>query len=194
MSQLNTKVKNIKRNLILDEAMLMFEEFGYEDIKISELAKKIGVSVGTIYSYFKSKEELYGACVLAEIEKAYDAHKKLFAQDIPDEEKIRKAIDIKFEIIGTKKTSLRSGVLNNPFFFESHQILHKDAINKIYELYIEPLDRLKSVDIDSCQLVYILNSLSNAYILRWVEGDMESLEDKAPELFSVFMSILKGSK
>ncbi|QFR49578.1 TetR/AcrR family transcriptional regulator [Sulfurimonas lithotrophica] len=194
MSQMNDKIKNMKRKMILDEALIMFEECGYEELKISDLAKKIGISVGTIYSYFKSKEELYSACVLSEMEKAYEAHKILFAQDISNEDKIKSAIKIKLDIISRKRTSLTSGILNNPFFFESHQILHKDMLYKIYEFYIKPIDELKKIDIDSYQLVYILNSLSNAYLIRWAEDDLESLEGKDEEVFCAFMSILKGCK
>jgi len=194
MSHLNDKVKNLKRNLILEEALLMFEEYGYEELKISDLSKKIGVSVGTIYSYFKSKEELYSACVDSEIKKAYESIKELFSQDISNEEKIRQAIKVKFSIVAEKKNSLTSGALSNPFFFEAHQIQHKDTINEIYKFYIEPIDELKKIDIDSLHLTYILNSLSNTYILRWAEGDLESFEGVDEEVFSIFMSILKGCK
>jgi AcrR family transcriptional regulator len=194
MSKLNAKIKNIKRDLILDEALLMFEEYGYEELKISELAKKVGVSVGTIYSYFKSKEHLYGACVEKEIDKAYIAHQELFSLDISDEEKIQKAIELKFEIMSKKRTSLTSGLLNNPFFFESHHMEHTNKINDIYELFIDSVNRLKNVDIDSYQLVYILNSITNSYVLRWAEDKIESLTSKSQEVYSVFMSILKGSK
>jgi hypothetical protein len=93
-----------------------------------------------------------------------------------------------------KKTSLTSGALNNPFFFESHQMLHREAIHKIYEYYIKPIDALKKVDIDSYQLVYILNALTNSYVLRWAEENLESLQNADEEVFSVFMSILKGCK
>lgn len=194
MSQLNSKVKNMKRKLILDEALLMFEEFGFEDIKISDLAKRIGVSVGTIYSYYKSKDELYSACVDSEIHKALEISQELFTQDISNEEKIKKAINIKLSILGERKNSLTSGVLKNPFFFEAHQMQHKEIMNEIYRLYLKPIDELKSVDIDSMQLVYILNSLSNAYIIRWAEGDLESLDSVENEIYSIFMTILKGSK
>lgn len=182
----------MKRNLILDEALLMFEEFGYEELKISTLAKEVGVSVGTIYSYFKSKEELYSACMEVEINKAYELHKELFSQDIPSKEKLKKAIKIKFEILSKKRTSIASGAMSNPFFFESTQLTHMDAISKIYDLYIEPIDALKKVNIDSYQLVYILNSITNAYILKWTEDDIHNLVDKDEEAFNVFMSVLKG--
>jgi len=193
MSQLNSKIKNMKRNLILEEALLMFEEYGYEELKISTLAKKVGVSVGTIYSYFKSKEDLYSACMLSEIQKAHGLHEELFSQnDISHEEKLKRAIKIKFDIMSKKRTSIVSGALSNPFFFESHQLQHMEAINEIYDLYLDSINALKKVDIDSYQLIYILNSITNAYILKWTEDDLNYLKNKDEEVFGVFMSILKG--
>ncbi|MDA3946551.1 MAG: TetR/AcrR family transcriptional regulator [Helicobacteraceae bacterium] len=192
MSRLNAKLKNMKRDLILEKASEMFEKHGFTELKVSELAQEAGVSVGTIYSYFDSKEGVYSACVSLDIERACVLFEKLFEQDIPFEKMLEETVKIKFEIITQKRKSLESGVLNNPFFFESQQIEHKEAFDKIYGFYIEPIDKIKSVDIDSWQLVYILNSIGNAYILRWIEGELDSLEGKEKEVCSIFMSILKG--
>ncbi|MGB5966633.1 MAG: TetR/AcrR family transcriptional regulator [Sulfurimonadaceae bacterium] len=192
MSRLNEKLKNMKRDLILEKASEMFELHGFEELKISDLAKEVGVSVGTIYAYFDSKEGLYSAWVLTEIERAYELFLTLFDQDLPFETILERSVQIKFDSISQKRKSLESGVLNNPFFFESQQIEHKEAFDKIYGLYIEPIDLVKKVEIDSWQLVYILNSIGNAYILRWVEDELDSLEGKAKEVCAVFMSILKG--
>ena len=192
MSRLNTEIKKMKRTLILEKASEMFEEFGFEELKISALAKEVGVSVGTIYAYFDSKEGLYSAWVLTEIEAAYELFLKLFEQELSFEELLLKSIQIKFGVMSQKRRSLESGVLNNPFFFESQQLEHKEAFDKLYGLYIEPIERVKKVEIESMQLVYILNSIGNAYVLRWIEGDLETLEDKAEEVSTIFLSILKG--
>lgn len=192
MSRLNTEIKKMKRTLILEKASEMFEEFGFEELKISALAKEVGVSVGTIYAYFDSKEGLYSAWVLSEIEGAYELFLKLFEQELSFEELLLKSIQIKFGVMSQKRRSLESGVLNNPFFFESQQLEHKEAFDKLYGLYIEPIERVKKVEIESMQLVYILNSIGNAYVLRWIEGDLETLEDKAEEVSTIFLSILKG--
>ena len=192
MSRLNAEIKNMKRTLILEKASEMFEIHGFEDLKISALAKEVGVSVGTIYAYFDSKEGLYSAWVLSEIEGAYELFVKLFEQDLTFEELLTQSLQIKFGVISQKRKSLESGVLNNPFFFESQQIEHKDAFDKLYGLYIEPIEKVKKVDVDTMQLIYILNSIGNAYVLRWIEGDLDSLEGKENEVCSIFMSILKG--
>ena len=192
MSRLNTEIKNMKRALILEKASAMFEKLGFAELKVSELAQEAGVSVGTIYSYFESKEGLYSACVLTDIERAYELFVTIFEQESSFERILEQSVRIKFDVLTQKRKSLESGVLNNPFFFESQQIEHKEAFDKIYGLYIEPIDKIKSVEVDSWQLVYILNSIGNAYVLRWIEGELDSLEGKEREVCAIFMSILKG--
>lgn len=49
----------MKKELILQEASQIFEVSGYENMKISVLAKNVGVSQSTIYSMFESKDGLY---------------------------------------------------------------------------------------------------------------------------------------
>lgn len=44
---------------ILKDASLYFARNGFGDTKIGDLAKHIGIGQGTIYLYFKSKEELF---------------------------------------------------------------------------------------------------------------------------------------
>lgn len=46
---------------LLDAAMRCFEERGYDDSSVHEIAVRSGVSVGTVYRYFASKEHLLEA-------------------------------------------------------------------------------------------------------------------------------------
>ena len=47
------------RSKILHDSMLYFAKNGFAGTKISDLAKHIGIGQGTLYVYFKSKEELF---------------------------------------------------------------------------------------------------------------------------------------
>lgn len=47
-----------KRDRILDAAVKVFARTGFHATRVSEVAKAAGVADGTIYLYFKSKEEL----------------------------------------------------------------------------------------------------------------------------------------
>lgn len=47
-----------KRQRILDAAVRVFAKKGYHGAKVAEIAKKAGVADGTIYLYFRNKEDI----------------------------------------------------------------------------------------------------------------------------------------
>jgi len=47
-----------KREAIVEAAKVLFTTVGYENTTIADVAKKAGVAVGTVYLYFKNKNEL----------------------------------------------------------------------------------------------------------------------------------------
>jgi len=47
-----------KYNLILEAAMKVFAEHGFHRSQVAKIAKEAGVADGTIYLYFKSKEDI----------------------------------------------------------------------------------------------------------------------------------------
>ena len=49
------------RQLIVDAAIQMYLEEGYEKLTLRSIATRVEYSVGTIYLYFKDKDELYHA-------------------------------------------------------------------------------------------------------------------------------------
>jgi len=52
-----------KRRQIIDGACRVFLERGFDAASMGEIAREAGVSKGTLYVYFKSKEELFEAIV-----------------------------------------------------------------------------------------------------------------------------------
>jgi AcrR family transcriptional regulator len=57
----NQALAEVRRELVLDAARAAFLELGMEKTSIREIAQRAGYTPGAIYSYFASKEELYGA-------------------------------------------------------------------------------------------------------------------------------------
>jgi len=56
-------VSERKRNSILDAARTVFSRQGYSGSAVEDVAAEAGVAKGTLYLYFKSKEELYIAAL-----------------------------------------------------------------------------------------------------------------------------------
>lgn len=53
---------------ILESAEKIFSERGYYDTKVYQIAELAGVSVGTIYRFYESKEELYSEVIRTKLE------------------------------------------------------------------------------------------------------------------------------
>lgn len=62
-------VADAKRALVLDAARAAFFELGLEGASLREIAKRAGYTPGAIYSYFASKEEVYGALLGESLER-----------------------------------------------------------------------------------------------------------------------------
>lgn len=58
-----TKEPEERKQEILDTALRLFQEKGYEKTSISDIAKAIGVAQGLCYRYFPSKEALFDSVV-----------------------------------------------------------------------------------------------------------------------------------
>ncbi|MGA3599836.1 TetR/AcrR family transcriptional regulator [Lysinibacillus agricola] len=60
--------KKIKRSTILNAAIKLYSENGFAETKVAEIAKEAGVSFGTVFTYFDSKEALYESVFLEPLE------------------------------------------------------------------------------------------------------------------------------
>ncbi len=62
-------VADVRRALVLDAARSAFFELGLEGASLREIAKRAGYTPGAIYSYFDSKEQVYGALLGESLER-----------------------------------------------------------------------------------------------------------------------------
>ena len=63
------EAKALKAKAILDKAAEMFLSSEYEKIKMSDIAKQMGMSNGILFVYFKTKEALFFSLLCMEYEK-----------------------------------------------------------------------------------------------------------------------------
>lgn len=85
------EIREETRSKILNESILYFAKNGFAGTKISELAKHIGIGQGTLYIYFKSKEELFSEIfVLTNSSKEIEELNNLIRLPLSAKRKIRK--------------------------------------------------------------------------------------------------------
>jgi len=76
-----TKDPEIRRQEIIDTAMQLFTEKGYEQTSMLDITKKLNVSQGLCYRYFKSKEEIYQAALENYVNQGIEAFMNLFGDN-----------------------------------------------------------------------------------------------------------------
>ena len=108
MTVLKTRAK------LVDVARQLFAKKGVEDTTMNDIAIASKKGRRTLYTYFKSKEEIYMAVVEAEIEMLYETLHEVAQKDISPDKKI---LELIFTHLETTKTIVyRNGTLRADFF------------------------------------------------------------------------------
>lgn len=68
-TSLNNQAKQSKREMILEIAAPLFSANDFHEVNMELVAKKADIAKGTIYNYFKSKEELYFTIIDTRLDK-----------------------------------------------------------------------------------------------------------------------------
>jgi AcrR family transcriptional regulator len=72
----NRALADVRRKLVLDAARSAIFELGMEKASIREIAHRAGYTPGAIYSYFASKEEVYGALLRESLDRLNERVRK----------------------------------------------------------------------------------------------------------------------
>lgn len=102
-----TSRKFRRRDEILRTATDLFSEKSYHDVTMEEIAEEMGVSKGTIYNYFASKESLY----LEILRESFEAIETLLHEEIENSDpaplKLRKLLSTIFTFYRENSKVLR---------------------------------------------------------------------------------------
>lgn len=92
-----------KREAILRAAISVFAHNGYFNSKVADIAREAGVADGTVYLYFKSKEEILHSIFDRSVEKAIAEARKLLEQIDDPREKLRQIALLHLERLGADR-------------------------------------------------------------------------------------------
>ena len=62
-----------QRQEILTAALSLFSKKGYHNVSMQEIAAKAEFAIGTLYKFFKNKEDLYKVLTLEQADKFHEA-------------------------------------------------------------------------------------------------------------------------
>lgn len=126
-----------KKLNILNAAEKLFSEYGYTKTKISDIAKVANVSEGTIYDYFKNKDDL----ILSISETRLNEHIKKLAGVFHIEspvKKLRRFIKYHFSLFMRNRDFLKvfvmDTILNDKFYSSKAYETYKDYLGILEEI------------------------------------------------------------
>src|ERR671929_1699507 len=92
-----------KREAILRAATRVFARNGYFNSKVADIARDAGVADGTVYLYFKSKEEILHSIFDRSVEEALGAARKQIESVSDPKEKLRQIALLHLERLGADR-------------------------------------------------------------------------------------------
>ena len=112
------KEKEYRRNTIINAAQKVFSAKGYNSATMEEIAKEAELSPGTLYLYFKNKEELHTSLSINILARLSAMLRDVVEQDISVEDKIRRFCDVFIQIYDED-----ASILINLFHLQSGETL-----------------------------------------------------------------------
>jgi TetR/AcrR family fatty acid metabolism transcriptional regulator len=92
-----------KREAILRAAITVFARCGYFNSKVADIAREAGVADGTVYLYFKSKEDILHSIFDRSVDEALGAAKERVEQLSDPREKLRQIAHMHLERLGADR-------------------------------------------------------------------------------------------
>ncbi len=160
------------RQKLVDVARQLFARNGLENTTMNDIALASGKGRRTLYTYFKSKEDIYYAVIEGELERLSDKLDEVAAKNIRPQDKIIELIYTHLNMI--KETVVRNGNLRAAFFRNIWMVekvrknFDEDEIELFRNVYNDG-KRAGEFDIDNVDLVadithYCIKGLEVPYI------------------------------
>ena len=172
MARLSTEERQI---LIIDEAIKIIHELGYQAFSIRELSKRVGISEPAIYRHFLNKEDI----ILGILGRFNDFDQSLFEEVKKYKnpiDQIQSFIQYHFDFL-EKNPGMTSIVFAEEIFNQSDLLRDKlmsiieKRKNLIKSILEEARRNKKVVSVDSKELVTIILGFIRLVILEWRMSD-----------------------
>lgn len=96
-----------RREAILDAALEVFAEHGYNGASIDEIAQAGGISKALIYEHFPSKRDLHVSLLERHVQEIFERLALAAATSDPGEVRLRAGVDAFLEFVETRRDAFR---------------------------------------------------------------------------------------
>lgn len=180
------KLEDMKKELYLEASAKLFEEVGYENTTVSDIADSLDISVGTFYKTFETKENLYFEHILHQF--------KIFVEKLEENSTDNPLSNLKLflhytyePIIENNNTkSINISLKNDPSFFynlNTNDFQPMDVLYKYLEKQFKNI--LKDESINCYHIAILFKKLADGYTQSYMiqKFDTKNIVDDTINLF-----------
>jgi len=168
-----------QRQVMLTVALSLFSEKGYHNVSMHEISEKAEFAIGTLYKFFKNKEDLYKSLIIEQSDTFHEALIKAIEEPGDAIEKLRNYVKTKSVVFMNNTSVIRL------YFAETRGAsfnIRAGLDTDIRKRYDESIHTLASVFENGLknkqfkkigepyQLAISLDSLCNAFLFLWLEA------------------------
>ncbi|KGR76838.1 TetR/AcrR family transcriptional regulator [Ureibacillus sinduriensis] len=187
-----------KYKQIIDAAVIAIAENGYHQAQISKIAKQAGVADGTIYLYFKNKEDILISVFQEKMGVFVESLQEIISNGESSSDKLSKMIDNHFNVLANDRhlatvTQLELRQSNKEIRLKINSIL-KEYLKLLDEILIEGMFK---GEFNSAMDVRIARQMVfgtiDETITSWVMNEFRyDLMETAPKVRHILLNGLKG--
>lgn len=194
------RAKLAQRREMLAAALALFSEKGYRNVSMHEIAEKAEFAIGTLYNFFRSKEDLYKALIKEQAGRFELALRKAIDEPADEVEKLRRYVRAKGEVFRGNASVVRlyfaetqGASFNIEAGFDAELKERRGALLRALAAVFESGMRRKRFrkTADPYHLAVALDSLTSALLLLWLEEpDRHPYPDDPDVVLNVFFERL----
>ena len=137
-----------KYKQIVDAAVIVIAQNGYHQAQVSKIAKQAGVADGTIYLYFKNKEDILISVFREKMAIFVENIKEILKKDLPTSEKLQLVVENHFRVL---QEDPHLAIVTQLELRQSNKDL-RFQINSVLKEYMVLLDSLLEEGVDKGEL------------------------------------------
>ncbi len=184
------------REEILSAAEKVFAAKGFFPTTMSDIAREAEFGTGTLYKYFRSKEELYFTLIDEKVEEINRLVKVELSQTTSAVERIRKALGLQFEFFERNRDFFRIYISERNRFEwtvkdELGKGLHEKMvtyINILAEVMRQGIERKEFRSMSPLDLAHALVGIVNSFVFEWmISREPYPLISKVETVLEIFL-------
>lgn len=176
-----TARNNVYRQHIFTVAEQVFAERGFEATKVQDISRLVGLSMGTIYAVFPSKEDLFRAILEERGGELLQVAREAVARDAPPRETLRALSEAYIEYFFAHPNFLRmhlregtSWVLSPTLGADTRAQLWTEIHDLQTEIFRRGITAGVFIDEAPGYLAKLFSAMDQVLLAEWVAGGMKA--------------------